>query len=145
MRIRVVGPGSLFRRDLAVGWSTAMLAAVVGVGEASKMPGAVVSGRVGSAVVSTETVAGVCGSVERIDALMRDEEIARGGPAVDDPHDVSARSPDDAGRCVPQAPTQPFRFGDREFTGAAQVLEPAHEISGDTDPVASRRGWRRGR
>ena len=66
---------------------------------------------------------------------MRDEEIARGGPAVDDPHDVSALSPDDAGRCVPQAPMQPFRFGDREFTGAAQVMEPAHQISRDTDEL----------
>ena len=64
----MVGPGSLFRRDLAVGWSTAMLASVVGVGEASKMPGAVMLGRVRSAVVSTETVAGCVGQQS---ALMR--------------------------------------------------------------------------
>ena len=58
-----------------------------------------------------------------------------GGPAVDDPHDVSARPSDDAGGCVPQTPTQPFGFGSGEFTVTAQVLEPAHEISRDADEL----------
>lgn len=49
-------------------------------------------------------------------ALVRAEEISGGGPAVDDPHHVSSGATHDACWCVPQAPTQPFRFRGDELT-----------------------------
>ena len=71
-------------------------------------------------------------SVDGGDALVRVEEVAGGGPGVDDPYDVASGAPDDACGCVPHAPAQPFGFGGGEFAGAAELLEPANEISGET-------------
>ena len=63
------------------------------------------------------------------------EEFVGGWPGVDDADDHRAGTFDDAGGCVPQRPAEPFRLRVGEVTGAAQVLEPTDQVSGDADEV----------
>src|SRR4051812_24548458 len=68
-------------------------------------------------------------SGDEVHALVGGEEFVGGGPAVEDAHDVAAGSTHDAGGGVPQGPAQGFGFGDGEWAGEAEQLEPAHEAS----------------
>jgi len=70
-------------------------------------------------------------SAEHRDLVVGVEEFGGGGPGVDDPDDVASGASHEPGGCVPERPTQPFRFGACELAGAAELLEPADEIVGE--------------
>ena len=70
-----------------------------------------------------------------VDAFVRGEEFVGGWPGVDDADDHRAGTFDDAGGCVPERPSEPFRLRVGEVTGAAHGLEPTHQVSGDADEV----------
>lgn len=54
---------------------------------------------------------------DELDVAVRGEDLAGGGPAVEDPHDVSAGVTHDAGWGVPELPAHCFGFGVDEPAG----------------------------